>query len=244
MQFFPTAVYKVTAWRHKRLRAHWLMALVGAGKMYVFCVPAGIAASPISLLSMGGVCGRSLTEGKILFTGRQTCSLYLVLWLCGSLDPVVSIITLCVHRVIILNRGSMFAFPWREFSPPLSSAEKDCSHRRKRDRKRCNYRGTQNTYFSLSAPPPPQTRPISQWTRSLNWRHAVKLHILIEKMCITFFPYSCEVCSLYQVLWLCAVVIVLEVLFTMEMLCGVQHLSRYTSTIVGNMEVVILLRGF
>ena len=38
----------------------------------------GIAASPISLLSMGGVCGR-----KILFTGRQTCSLYLVLWLCG-----------------------------------------------------------------------------------------------------------------------------------------------------------------
>ena len=33
---------------------------------------------------MGGVCGRSLTAGKILFTGRQTCSLYLVLWLCGS----------------------------------------------------------------------------------------------------------------------------------------------------------------
>ena len=43
----------------------------------------GIAASPISLLSMGGVCGRSLTAGKILFTGSQTCSLYLVLWLCG-----------------------------------------------------------------------------------------------------------------------------------------------------------------
>ena len=32
--------------------------------------------------STGGVCGRSLTVGKILFTGRQTCSLYLVLWLC------------------------------------------------------------------------------------------------------------------------------------------------------------------
>ena len=44
----------------------------------------GIAASPIFLLSMGGVCGRSLTAGKILFTGRQTCSLYLVLWLCGT----------------------------------------------------------------------------------------------------------------------------------------------------------------
>ena len=40
----------------------------------------GIAASPISLLSMGGVCGRSSTAGKILFTGRQTCSLYLVLY--------------------------------------------------------------------------------------------------------------------------------------------------------------------
>ena len=45
----------------------------------------GVAASPISLLSMGGVCGRSLTAGKILFTGRQTCSLYLVLWFCAFL---------------------------------------------------------------------------------------------------------------------------------------------------------------
>ena len=26
------------------------------------------------------------------------------------------------HRLIILNRGSMLAFQWREFSPPLSSA--------------------------------------------------------------------------------------------------------------------------
>ena len=39
----------------------------------------GIAASPISLLSMGGVCGRSLTARKIIFTGRQICTLYLVL---------------------------------------------------------------------------------------------------------------------------------------------------------------------
>ena len=29
-----------------------------------------------------------------------------------------------IHRVIILNRGSMFAFQWREFSPPLSSAHR------------------------------------------------------------------------------------------------------------------------
>ena len=40
----------------------------------------GIAASPISLLSIVGVCGWSLTSEKILFTGRLTCSLYLVLW--------------------------------------------------------------------------------------------------------------------------------------------------------------------
>ena len=32
--------------------------------------------------STGRVCGRSLTVGKILFTGMQTCSLYLVLWHC------------------------------------------------------------------------------------------------------------------------------------------------------------------
>ena len=39
----------------------------------------GIVESPISLLFTGRVCGRSLTVGKILFPGRQTCSLYLVL---------------------------------------------------------------------------------------------------------------------------------------------------------------------
>ena len=43
----------------------------------------GITASPISFLSMTGVCGLSLTDGKILFTRRQTCSLYLVLCLAG-----------------------------------------------------------------------------------------------------------------------------------------------------------------
>ena len=65
-------------WRHSRLLAHWLMAIVAGGW-------GGKAPSPISLLSMGGVCGRSLMAEKILFTGRQTCSLYLVLWLCISL---------------------------------------------------------------------------------------------------------------------------------------------------------------
>ena len=86
MQIFPTRMCNVTAWRHSRLRAHWLMALVGGaqgggegaeGELCILRSP-GFAESPISLLSMGGVCGRSLTAGKILFSGRQTCSLYLV----------------------------------------------------------------------------------------------------------------------------------------------------------------------
>ena len=77
----------VTAWRHSRLRAHLLMALIrgegGAEGEVCILHSQGIAVSPISLLSMGGVCGRSLMAGKILFSGRQTCSLYLVLWLCA-----------------------------------------------------------------------------------------------------------------------------------------------------------------
>ena len=68
MQIFPTAVYKVTARRHLKLGAHWLLALVGGGgeaegEVCILRSP-GTAASPISLLSMGGVCGRSLTAGK------------------------------------------------------------------------------------------------------------------------------------------------------------------------------------
>ena len=76
--------------RHSRLRAHCLMALVGGGAEGGVCIlrSLGIAASPISLLSMGGVCGRSLTAGKILFTGRQTCSLYLVLGLVVAIEAM------------------------------------------------------------------------------------------------------------------------------------------------------------
>ena len=54
------------------------------------------------------------------------------------------------HRVIILNRGSVFAFQWREFSPLLCSSHRllQCYHRQKRDRKRCNSR------VILPQPPP------------------------------------------------------------------------------------------
>ena len=82
MQIFPTRMCNVTAWRHSRLRAHLLMTLKAGGWE-------GIPRELQRLLSLigygstGGVCGRSLTAGKILFSGRQTCSLYLILWLCG-----------------------------------------------------------------------------------------------------------------------------------------------------------------
>ena len=52
--------------------------------------------------STGGACGRSLTAGKILFTGRQTCSLYLVLWLCDICS------VLCTHISVL------FRSKWRE----------------------------------------------------------------------------------------------------------------------------------
>ena len=68
MQIFPTRMCNVTAWRHLRLRAYWLMALVGGGggaaEGEVSMRSPGIAASPISLLFMGGVCGRSLNGGE------------------------------------------------------------------------------------------------------------------------------------------------------------------------------------
>ena len=89
-KFSPTRMCNVTAWRHSRLRAplangpSWGGGGRGAEEEVCILRSPGIAASPISLLSMGGVCGRSLTAGKILFTGRQTCSLYLVLWLCEN----------------------------------------------------------------------------------------------------------------------------------------------------------------
>ena len=81
------------------------MDQVGGGGLrekYVFCVPRAISAAPISLLSMGGVCGRSLTARKILFTGRQTWSLYLVLWLCGWYQHVIEMLFwlyICSHSV-------------------------------------------------------------------------------------------------------------------------------------------------
>ena len=93
----------------------------------------------------------------------------------------------------------MFAFQGREFSPPLSSAHRlfQCSHRQEGDRRRCNSRGI--------PPQPPATRIISQWAVSLEWRHAVTLHILVGKICISFFLFYYEGMLSLVVLWLCAI---------------------------------------
>ena len=50
-------------------------------------------------------------------------------------------------------------------------------------------------YMHSSPAAPHPTIAISQWARSLEWCHAAALQ---------FFPFSCEACSLYLVLWLCA----------------------------------------
>ena len=86
MQIFPTRMCNVTAWANDPSGS----GLRGNSP--------GIAASPISLLSMGGVCGRSLTAGKIRFTGRQTCSLYLVLWLCDMAQQFNSMKCCAMYR--------------------------------------------------------------------------------------------------------------------------------------------------
>ena len=62
--------------------------------------------------------------------------------------------------------------------------------------------GERRIHILLPQTPNPSTRAINQWARSLEWHHAVTLHILVGKICITFFPFSCEACSLYLVLWL------------------------------------------
>ena len=116
---------------------------------------------------------RNLPPIELVFTPNLSRTAQLVSWTC---------------RVIILNRGSMFAFQWRKFSPPLSPA-----HRQKRDMRRCNSRGI--------PPQPPATRVISQWARSPAWHHAVTLHTAVGKICIIFFLFYCEGMLPLVLLW-------------------------------------------
>ena len=73
-----------------------------------------IAASPISLLSLGGVCGRSSAAGKILFTGRQKCSPYLVFVLCG-LTAFWNLKKKLTYNVIFNAHAEMYFFFFETF---------------------------------------------------------------------------------------------------------------------------------
>ena len=92
MQIFPTAVSEIDAFfpgRHCALIGYWPYRWEGVGaegsrSVYsAILYSPGIAGAPISLLSMGGICGRSLK-------GREN-SLH---WKANML-PLFSIMTLC-----------------------------------------------------------------------------------------------------------------------------------------------------
>ena len=98
----------------------------------------------------------------------------------------------------------MFAFQWRELSPPLSSAHRllQCYH--------SQWEIGDAAIPGEFPPQPPATRAISQWASSLEWRHAVTLYVLVGKICISFFLFYCEgMLSLVVLLWLCGVATVL-----------------------------------
>ena len=120
-----------------------------------------------------------------------------ILVLLSRVEYAVTLSEQSVHRVIILNRGSMFACQWREFSLLLSSAHRllqwyhsqweigDAAIPGEFLLSLCHYRA------------------ISQWASILEWRHAVTLHILVGEICISFFLFYCEGLLSLVVLWLC-----------------------------------------
>ena len=116
----------------------------------------------------------------------------------------------------------MFAFQWREFSPPFKLRPQTPPIDK---REICNSKGTVqflgNAEYILLRQTSPRlpTRAISQWARSLEWRHAVTLHTAGGKNCIIFFPFSCEASSLYLVLWLCSLHVFCDTLFVFVSFC-------------------------
>ena len=101
------------------------------------------------------------------------------------------------HRVIILNRGSMFAFQWREFSPSLSSAHRLLQY----------YHSQWEIgdaaipgEFPLSLPPlGPLANERSVSSDVTLWRCT----FWSGKFCISFLLFYCEGMLSPVVLWLC-----------------------------------------
>ena len=113
---FPTRMCNVTPWRHSRLLAHWIIALYWRG---LRGIPRELQRllSPIGYGSTGGISGRSLTAGKIIFTGRQTClPLFSIMTLWYIQSQLVHLPT-TVLTVSKSNRGVFLGwqFPWRIF---------------------------------------------------------------------------------------------------------------------------------
>ena len=127
MQIFPTALCNITAWRHSRLRAHWLMALVGGGGCGRSMYSAFPGNCSVSYLSF--VYGRSLWAG---LNGGEN-SLH---WKANML-PLFSIMTLwfCnkVHNIYFQTRHERSAYlrffcksPIRRTSRTQRSASQTC----------------------------------------------------------------------------------------------------------------------
>ena len=108
----------------------------------------------------------------------------------------------------------MFAFQGREFSLPLSSAHRllQCYH----SQWEIGDAGIPGEF----PPQPPATRAISQWGRRIKWCHAVTLHILVGKICISIFLFYCEGMLSLVVLWLCG-----TDCFQLLSVCGVSGLT-------------------
>ena len=91
IQIFPARMCNVTAWLHSRLRAHWLMALVGGGEGWGRSMYSAISGN----FSVSRSLWAALNGGENSLHWKANLLLYLVLWLCDHITSKV--------RKIILN---------------------------------------------------------------------------------------------------------------------------------------------
>ena len=90
----------------------------------------------------------------------------------------------------------MFAFQWREFSPPLSSAHRllQCYH-------------SQWEIGDAAIPPQPPATIVPLATEQAVSSDVAPMLILVGKICIIFFLFHCEGMLSLVVLWLCVYLI-------------------------------------
>ena len=76
----------------RRVQRHSMTSLETACSLANSSSLGGGGAEGEVCMSMGGVCGRSLTGGKILFTGRQTCSLFSIMTLSIRINVIICLL--------------------------------------------------------------------------------------------------------------------------------------------------------